>query len=253
MKPSAIVLLGCVLLGACALAQTALQQSALVAVLAGAVVAELGGGKIGVAWSDPAAPPPTARRNVHHASIAFAAGALTAALALGVAFVAGSVHRESHGRPLLVPLALGLLEAFFFAIQSEILLRGVVRVLCKRTEPRAFVPLAVLIALAAAAGRSGFEPAALAAAGAAALVLALLWDRMGGGLVPIAAHTGLRFVLVTLASGSGFGLVGRGRLAGASLDSGLAAALACLAFAGAVAIWSRRENKLDQPSHPQSQ
>lgn len=239
MKPSGLVLLGCVLFGACALAQTALQQSALMAVVAGAVIAELGGGKIGVSWNNPAASPPTARSNAQLAASGTAVGLFTAGLALGIGFGADAIQRESHGRPLLVPLAVGLLEAFFFAVQSEILLRGVVRVLCKHTEPRAFVPLAVLVALAAAAGRSGPDPVALAAAGSAALALALLWDRAGGALLPIAVHTGLRFVLVTLASGAGFGLVGRGPIAGASLDAGLAATGACLVLAGAVAFWPR--------------
>ncbi len=239
MKPITIVVLGCALFGACAIAQTALQQSALMAVVAGSVIAELGGGKIGVAWSNPAAAPPTARSNVQHASFAFGLGVLTAALALGIGFVAGGIQHESHGRPLLIPLAVGLAESFFFAIQTEILHRGILRVLCKRTEPRAFVPLAVLLGVASAAGRYGFDVPTLLAAASFALALALVWNRVGAALVPIFLHTGLRFVLVVLASGSGLGLSGRGAIGGNPLESGLAAAAATLVLALAVAFWPR--------------
>lgn len=237
MSPAAIVLLGCALYGASALAQTALQQSALVAAVAGAVIAELGGGKVGVAWNDPSRPMPSARRNVHHALFAFALGALVGALTLCIGFASKTLHQELQGRPLLVPLALGLMESFFFAIQIEILQRGVLRVFCKRTQLSAFVPLAILIGVAASAGQVGWNLPALTAAGSFSLAMALAWNRAGGALVPIFLHTGQRFVLTVLASGSGLGLVGRGPIGGARLDGGLAAAAAMLLFAVALALW----------------
>lgn len=239
MAPTAIVLFGCVLFGASALAETALQQSTMVAAVAGAVIAELGGGKIGVAWNDPSGPMPTASRNVRQATAALALGVLSALLALGVAFAVGSVHREAHGRPLLVPMALGLLESVFFAVQAEILQRGVLRVFCKKTEPRLLLPLAVLIAVAATAGRVGLQLPALAAAASLALAMALAWNRTGGALVPIFMHAGHRFVLDTLASGSGFGLVGSGSFAGSPLTRGFAAALGLLVLAAGLAFVRR--------------
>lgn len=245
MSPSAIVFLGCALFGASALAETALQQSTMVAAVAGAVIAELGGGKLGVAWNDPSGAVPTAPRNVQHASVSFGLGVSAALLTLAIAFVSKSAHQEMHGRPLLIPLALGLLESTFFAIQAEILQRGILRVFCKRTDSKLFVPLAVLIGVASAAGRSGVALPALVAAAALALAMALAWNRAGGALVPIFMHTGYRFVLGTLASGSGFGLVGDGAIAGVALDRGLAAALGMLALAALVAFWPRKRPQGD--------
>ena len=250
MSPAAIVLYGCGLFGASALAQMALQQSALVAAVAGAVIAELGGGKVGVAWNDPKAAPATASRNVRQGGLAVGLGVLAAAVALGLGLATGTMHQEMHGRPLLIPLALGLVECFFYAIQTEILQRGLLRVFCMRTEPKLFVPLAILVGLAATAGRVGLQPGPLLAAAASSLALALAWNRAGGALVPICLHTGQRFVLTALASGSGLGLVGGGLVGGSPLDTGVAAAAGMLALAAALAFWrkpaSQQADRIEQ-------
>lgn len=220
--------------GACVVADRVFSQAILTA-MAGAFIAELGGGKIGVAWNDPRRPQ-SSFGNLENGARGAGIGAAIALVIVAIGLGSGALSRDGARSPLFFAMLAGLLESTLVAVKLEILQRGILRVLCNKTEPRAFLPLAALVGALAAAGAGA---SAMATGASLALCMALLWERHNGGLLPILAHTGVRFVLGPLTGAAGFALKADGPWIGAGLmQSPLAAVV--LAVAAAV-LFSRRQ------------
>lgn len=236
------------LVAAVDLAGAWLRERASAAIVVQLAIAELGAGRLAIAWSAPdsVAPPigAVARRAAMGAGLGFAAGVglvalgrLTRSLSIGLA--------ATHD---LWPLGVGLLMAVFAAARDELLLRGlVIRVLAGWSRGGL-----VVAACALAAGARGWfsedaTPQSIAIAGAAGAALACIWLVDRGAWMAVGANAAWTFWSGSLCSGAlldvrgGAGPWGGGAL---GLGGGAASALG-MAVAAAVAIawWRRRRQR----------
>ena len=178
-----------------------LTRNAIAALAVQATIAEWGAGRLGIAWSDPLAPAPSAadlrRRAALGAGLGLGAAGLVVTLALATqrASIAPSV-------PALGALMLGALMAALAAVRDELLLRGMV---LRIARPLLGTPAALLAcAAASAAVRLGaVDPTALGVGVEAlrGLVLALLWVRDRGAWMPVAANAAWTWGLDSITRG----------------------------------------------------
>jgi hypothetical protein len=176
------------------LVSMALGASPLATALAGAVVADIVGGRAGVRWSPAADREAADSRRViaRHIATGAALGALATALTVGLALAFGWAS-ASAGRPA-PSLALGLVRAAALAIRDETLLTGIGFAAAQRAgiHGRFALAFASLAHGAVVALAPGSSPAAVALAMAAGFLFASLWQR-GSAWAAVAASTSWSF------------------------------------------------------------
>lgn len=223
----------------------ALGASPLAAVLAGAVIADIGSARAGVRWDDPDGQGPAndprrvALRLGTGAGLAAIAVALTVALALAL----GWAGVAATGTPA-VAFLLVLLRSAAFAFREELLLTGI----AFAAAARAGVPSRYALAFAALAHGAavtlapGSSPAAVTLAVALGALTARLWQRRG----PLAAIAAAATFHVLAGAGLRGDLLDITWRAG-SLTTGARASgeVAWLAAACVVAVLLLDERRLD--------
>jgi hypothetical protein len=173
------------------------------------LAAEWGAGRLGVAWSDPEAPPPSARAVALRAFDGALLGLGAGAIALTFAALTHAVRFAMSVS--LTELGLGVVLAALVALKDELVLRGLVLRAFRHTLPPG---LRVLVcgAVAAAAKLGQADPpvrldlasgtlGSLLIAGLLAVCYATLWLRERGAWTAWAAHTTWALVTTTAVSG----------------------------------------------------
>ncbi len=172
------------------------------AIVAQVVVAELGTGWLGVTWSDPLAPMPTAMAMAKRAMRGAGYGLATAVVLLG-ASVLFRVAKVASGSASAAPIVMGLAMSAFTAARDELLLRGLP---LRALGPRAAIATRLVVCgLAAGAFRFGVGPtswASIVFAGLAGTALGALWIVDRGLWLPWGANATFVFVTGTLAQGT---------------------------------------------------
>jgi hypothetical protein len=210
-------------------------------------VADWGAGRVGVAWSDPMAPPEPTTRSLRRALVGAGLGVAVAAVVLVFAGITRAAT-FSHGNVAPSALGLGLVVALFGAVRDELVLRGVVLRAFRHTLA---LPMRIVVCgLVGAAdqvaamndqplGELVRTPASLVSVASAAFLavgFALLWLRERGAFAACGAHAAWTWVTTTLVAG---GLVdgvwsrdawGGGDLLGSLATATVLGALAALAF-----------------------
>ena len=238
------------LYGASEVARSMLASNANAAAIAPAVASEWVCGRLGVAWSDPNAPPLDGKAIARRVGQGAALAAAVAAVAIAVAVATGAA-RVKAGSFGLVETFVGAIVPAFVAMRHELVAHGLaLRILAQVRSPR--VRVAALAASSAAyafgGGATGFEIAAQAALGACT---GLLWVTDRGAWRAVAAHAVWMWLTTVLLRGSVVEVAGRaGALAGpdGSGFTGLGAALALLAAFVAGALWLRRKRPEAAPT-----
>jgi hypothetical protein len=226
---------GLALWGAVQLAMAVLSRSATATVAVQAVIAEWGAGRLGITWSDPLAPMPTADALARRTAIGAVAGAAAAGLVAAIALATGGAA-TAGGAPVPTTLAVGLVVAVLTAVRDELLLRGVVL-----RATRGLVPTwAALLACAGAAaaaryGRDGVVGLALAVEALRGVALGAVWVRDRGAWMAVGANAVWGWTLFSVLHG---GLVDV-RFA-TEADAGLPAILAAAVAAVAALAWAAR-------------
>ncbi|HSQ62139.1 MAG TPA: CPBP family intramembrane glutamic endopeptidase [Polyangiaceae bacterium] len=174
------------------------------AVVAQVVVAELGTGWLGVTWSDPLAPMPTAGTMAKRALRGAAFGAAASVILVGASVLVHAA-KAGAGSAGVAPILMGLFMSAFVAARDELLLRGLpLRALGKQTP----VWLRLLVCgLAAGAFRFGAGPEGVSAASVAfsalsGSALGALWIEDRGVWLAWGANAAFTFVTGTLAQGT---------------------------------------------------
>jgi CAAX prenyl protease-like protein len=236
------------------LAGAMLTQFATAAAAVQAALAEWGGGRVGVNWSDPKGPTPAwrdlARRALGGAALGLGAGALV------VGFVLATRGASlAPNRPLFVQLLIGLLVATLGAVRDELFLRGFVLRAVSGAPP--LIALAACAAAGAAArfGTWHGAPGAAVAVpmtGAAlqAVAFGALWLRDRGAWKACGAHAAWVWATGSLMRGGLLDLrVALGGWGGgdAGIEGGLAATLALAALAALAAFWATRNPRNPAP------
>ena len=240
-----VVLWGVALVAGVQAAATYLAQNHTGAVIAQVVLAELGTGYLGVAWSDPLAPMPTTQDIARRALRGVLLGGAAAVVLVGasVMFHAATLEPGTFG---VAPLIVGLLVSALTAARDELLLRGLV---LRALGPQSHTPWRLLAC--GAAGllfRLGVEPSAskasLAFAFFGATALGALWLRDRGAWLAVGANAMFMFMTGPLAHGAWLDV----RTA-ADIDSSFAAvgcSVACAASAVAWSTFARRPSTDDR-------
>ena len=187
-----VILWGLLLYGAVLLVGSKLQAKALGSLALQMVIAEWGAGRLAVAWSDPAADPPTsaaiARRAGRGVTLGLLGGAFVVVFALATHGLVAFPNTPEPGQ-----LGMGGLTAGLIAARDELLLRGVVLRAFRNSCPTLVLLLICGGAGAAAeygllGGSGAADPVRLAIAGLLAMVFASLWLVDRGGWFPLGAH-----------------------------------------------------------------
>jgi hypothetical protein len=217
-----------------------------------AFVAEWGAGRLGVAWSDPEAPPPTVRRVLERVGIGLALGILAAFATLAFAAATHAVAFRSPRVPGF-ELLLGLVVLGLVSMRDELILRGLVLRAFGHTLSRP-LQIAACGVVAAAAKLGQLEGSPLAAlshapgvvsvvhAALAAVCFATLWIRQRGAFMAWAAHTAWSLGTTTAISGGvcdglwGASAWGGGGGGGGGGGSGVDGSLAVAIGLGAVTL-----------------
>lgn len=177
-----------------------------------AFVAEWGAGRLGVAWADPEAPPPSSRALARRLGL----GAMVGGGAAGATLlVATATHAVTFTRctPSLSGLAVGVVVALFAAVRDELLLRGLVlRAFRHSLTPSWQLLVCGAVAAAARVGQladgrmltpsGAWEGAAVVGvAGLAGVGFGALWQRERGAWSACGAHAAFTFVATTAVTG----------------------------------------------------
>ncbi len=199
--------LGLLLYGAVALAGSIFTRNEAGGAAVQAVIAELGAGRLAIAWSDPDAEMPTAKaigfRLVRGAGMGFAAAVFVLVSCLATRAVT-IVATPPSGAQLLV----GLVMACLVAMREELLLRGIVfRMLGRAAPSRIVLCVCGLAGAAARVGTAAPEETVAELAGAAliaglaSLIFAALWRRDRGAWLAWGAHVAWLWAMGTLTRG----------------------------------------------------
>jgi hypothetical protein len=231
--------------GAARMAAVLIESASMAAAVASAVIAEWGAGRLGVAWSDPEADPPTSAAIAKRALVGAGIGAAVAAEA---ALFLSSTHavaltRTSSGTSVAV---VALVTAGLLAMRDELLLHGLVlRTMLgvPRVLPRM---MACALTSAAAAFGDGAGAKGVAVQGVLGLVFGALWVRDRGAWMAWGAHTAWLFTTGLLLSGGLFDAkVMAGDWGGGAAGplAGSAAVVAVLPFALGALVWATRRDR----------
>jgi hypothetical protein len=178
-----------------------LERSATALSVVQAALAEWGAGRLGIAWSDPLAPMPTANAIVRRVARGAALGA-AAGLAVILAMLATRSAALARSAPSVELLSLGLFTAALTAVRDELLLRGVVLRATRGLMPT-WAAIAACGAAASAArfGAEGVLSAGIAANAIKGAALGALWVRDRGAWMACAANASYSLILGPLAHG----------------------------------------------------
>lgn len=191
--------------GATRIVALLLETASMPSAVAQAVIAEWGTGRLGVAWSDPKAPMPTAGSMARRAGLGAAIGVVAAGVV--VAFLASTqailVERVS---PSTSGIIVALVTAGLYAMRDELLLHGLVlRALVAVPSPMFRVVACGLTSAAAAYGEIGAtSPRAVVVQGLLGLVFGALWVRDRGAWAAWGAHAAWLFTTSFLMQGGIF-------------------------------------------------
>jgi len=192
--------------GAALFAGGLLASYGLVAVVAQAILAEIGLSRLGVAWS--ADPDRTSPLGTGRAARGFGMGLVAAlgATLLVLGFRAGTF---APGGIVLATLATGLLSAGATAVFHELFFRGLVLRLTEKVNSLSFrVGAAGAASFAAAFAQPGATFLEAAVAGTLGAALACLWLRERGAHTAMGAHAGWLFATRAVFRGGLFELSG---------------------------------------------
>ena len=187
------------------IAGAVLETASMPAAVAQAVIAEWGGGRLGVAWSDPAAPVPSASTIARRAGIGAAVGVVAAAVVVGFLATTRAVVLD-RASPAISTVVVALVTAGLYAMRDELLLHGLVlRTLVSVETPIAKVVACGVTSAAAAYGEVGAAaPSAIAVQGLLGMVFGALWVRDRGAWPAWGAHTAWLFTTSALMQGGIF-------------------------------------------------
>jgi hypothetical protein len=188
--------------GGVQLAARMFERNAMTASLIEAALAEWGAGRMGVAWSDPLAPPASPGSIARRAAVGAGLGGAAAVVAIGLAAATGGAA-FAPAAPDLTAIALGLVPAALAAVRDELLLRGGVL-----RATRGLLPAWACVAAcgaAAAAARLGVDGAfslAMLGDGLRAVALAVFWVRDRGAWMAWGANAAWAWTFGGLAHGA---------------------------------------------------
>lgn len=173
-------------------AAAVLDSMSMAALAAQAVIAELGVGRLGVAWSDPLAPMPTSAALARRAATGAVVGLVVAGVATAFLASTGAVLMV-RSAPTAAGVGMGLVTAGLLAMRDELLLHGLV--MRAMISVNAAVPrvLACGLTSAAATFGEGQPPRAVLAQGLLGVVFGALWARDRGAWQAFGAHTAWLF------------------------------------------------------------
>lgn len=231
------------------LAGVVLESASMPAAVAQAVIAEWGGGRLGVTWSAADEEPPEAAAIARRALGGATLGAAVAASATLFLATTGAVHltRTTSAIPLVV---VALFTAGLHAMRDELLLHGVVL----RSLVGAPGAMSRVVACAVTSGAAAYGDGAGARGAAVQAVLGLvfgaLWVRDRGAWLPWGAHTAWLFTTGLLLSGGVFDArVGASSWGGGDAGAlgGSAAVLGVLPFGVGALVWAARRTAPSRP------
>ena len=221
-----------------------LDRVSMPAAVAQAVIAEYGCGRLGVSWTDPTTPLPTAGMNARRAGLGAAVGVVTAAVVVGFLATTHAVLLEpAHATGSAVAVA--LVTAGLYAMRDELLLHGLVmRALVSVDAPVAKVLACGVTSAAATYGELGASsPRAIVVQGLLGMIFGALWVRDRGAWPAWGAHTAWLFATSALMQGGLFeSKVAAGSWGGGDMGplGGLAALLALVPIAAGALAGSAR-------------
>ena len=178
-----------------------LQSTSMAALVAQAVLAEWGTGRIGVTWSDRTfEEPPTASAMGKRAGVGAVVGVVLAGVV--IALLASSrgilLERAVASTPAI---AVGLIGAGLLAMRDELVLHGLLfRVMAKKDRAWPKVLACGLTSMAAAVGE-GLSIRAVVVQGLLGLVFGALWARDRGAWMPWAANAAWQATTSLILSG----------------------------------------------------
>jgi hypothetical protein len=228
-----------------------LQSTPLAALVAQAVGAEWGGGRLGIAWSDPLAPVQTNKELARK----IGKGALLGLVACGALVELLQItHTARFATASFSAAALGtgLLSAILTAVRDQLLFSGLTLRVLSKTDAR--VPKIVACG-ATAAAHAFVSPGAtlheVAAGGALGLFAGALWLSERGAFRAVAMNAGWLFAAQTLFRGTFVDVIPNDNAvagAEAGITGGWAATIV-LAVSAAIATFTllkRRENSQEE-------
>jgi membrane protease YdiL (CAAX protease family) len=154
-----------------------------------AAIAEFSTGQLGVAWSDPHAPPQRAKQAAMRAVRGAAFGIAVAALVIALAFTTRAAHVTREGVSVRALLT-GLLLPGLVAVREELFFRGLVLRVLSTARREAQLVACGLASIAAALGAtdSGINLAQIAVAGLSGVAFGAIWQRERGAWMAWGAH-----------------------------------------------------------------
>jgi hypothetical protein len=253
LSAARVAALGVALFAATRVVGAILDSMSMASIVAQTVVAELGAGRLGVAWSDPLAPMPKTAAIVKRALAGAAVGAAVAVV-LTVFLAASSAARLSRVEPSSSAAAIALVTAGLLAMRDELLLHGLVMRAMVSVEAAVPRVLACGLTSAAAAFGDGAAPRAVLAQGLLGLVFGALWTRDRGAWQAWGAHTAWFFgTSMLLDAGVYDARVASNAWGGADAGwiGGMAAVVALLPF-GAAALISAAQRERHERRSPRT-
>lgn len=177
-------------------------STSMAAAVAQAVAAEYGAGRLGVAWSNPLEPLPSAGLMTRRASIGAAQGAGAAAAIVLLAWATRAAIFEKPEATSSSIIAIGLVTAALTAMRDELLLHGVtLRALSSVESPIARALACGVTSAAAALGDPTTTPRFAIAQFLLGTSFGTLWLRDRGAWMPWGAHLAFLFVTGTFFGG----------------------------------------------------
>lgn len=208
------------------------------AVLAQIVIAEFGTGRLGVAWSDPLAPLPTAKAIAQRAGRGALLGAAAAVMLLGASIAVRSATLEI-GSLSVASLVAGFVTSACVAARDELIAHGLV---LRALGPTASFAVRIATGGAASAAlhfgtRTNATWLSLAFALFAGVATTSLWLRDRGAWLAVSASTAFLYVTGPLSKGAILDV-----RAPVDLDASVVG-LACAAvFCASAIVWARRKD-----------
>jgi hypothetical protein len=183
-----------------------LESVSLPAATVQAVMAEFGAGFLGVGWSDPKQPIPTAAAVARRAGVGAAIGVVAAAVVVGFLATTQAILLE-RSDPAIAAIVVALVTSGLFAMRDELLLHGIViRALVSVEAPILKVVACGLTSAAAAYGELGAAatPGAVIVQGLLGIIFGALWVRDRGAWAAWGSHTAWLFTTSLLMQGGIF-------------------------------------------------
>lgn len=214
-----------------------LERSETMAVGVQAAIAEWCAGKVGIPWSDPNAPLPSARLVATRIGRGAVLGGGCGGLVVAVALAAHGAT-IARAQPAVGALVLGLLVAALSAVRDELFLRGAILRMARGLLP-AWVALLACGAAEAAArfGTGDGGGLALLVDALRGIALGAVWTRDRGAWMACAANAAWAWTLGSVTRGAAFDI----RFA-TEPEAGLPALAVTAAAALAAAVWALRRS-----------